>query len=181
MSNLIIIALTERKLKLFFKVTWSWFVTSTYLISLIGCTFLPNFVAIVVVETEMSTLIWVITWIPRKKLNPPRWEILKIRNTNLQFISPGKVSARKDKKNIANCKALCVLHKTQKGNSKALCFTNKRNQEQGRIILLKFMWHGFNKKQLYFIEPFLMLSGTIYFFFFSEFRFIVKTGLSHEG
>ena len=118
MSNLIIIALTERKLKLFFKVTWSWFVTSTYLISLIGCTFLPNFVAIVVVETEMSTLIWVITWIPRKKLNPPRWEILKIRNTNLQFISPGKVSTRKDKKNIANCKALCVLHKTQKAIAK---------------------------------------------------------------
>ena len=69
-----------------------------------------------------------------------------------------------------------------KGNSKALCFMNKRNQEQERIILLKFMWHGLNKKQLYFIEPFLMLSGTIYmFFFFSEFRFIVKTGLCHEG
>ena len=53
-----------------------------------------------------------------------------------------------------------------KGNSKALCFMNKRNQEQERIILLKFMWHGLNKKQLYFIEPFLMLSGTIYIFFF---------------
>ena len=66
--------------------------------------------AIGLMEMEISVLISRLTWIPWKKLthclDPPYWGIFKVRNTDLQFWSPGKG----EQKNSANCKAINAIY-----------------------------------------------------------------------
>ena len=101
---------------------WSWRndVTSTCLISFIWVksrrwTCLANLVVTGLMKMEISLLISDLTWTPWKKLahriGSPYWEVFKIRNTDLQFRSPGHVWQKNEKESTGNCKALYVSRK----------------------------------------------------------------------
>ena len=88
------------EIKCFYFVTWSRSddAISTCMISLIWfnssrCICLPYLVVIGLMKMEISILISIPTWTPRRDPNSPTgpiyWEIFKIRNTDLQLWSPG--------------------------------------------------------------------------------------------
>ena len=103
--------------------------TSTRFISFVRvnsfrCAFLPNLVVIGLIEIELLIPISILARIYR--LGPPYWEILKIKNTYLQFQSPVYGwKKNKKKRNTGNCKVLCVSSKH-----------NKKNQCKRQKILL---------------------------------------------
>ena len=112
-----IIALAEMNLWYIFKVMWLWRdeIIIACLISLIWvnfsrCTYLPTLLVVGLMEIDISVLISILTWIPQKSwthgLNPPYWEIFKIRNTNIQ--------ERLNEKNLNSCKAICFTSKRKK-------------------------------------------------------------------